>query len=425
MPERLLTSTFLYEYLLFLFLFCFTLPKRRAFPLRYAACTAVLLILYWLELLLLPGTYLFSTLGVLSMLALSAGMLRLCYQICPWQGLFAVSAAFGAQCIFFSIYIMFRLSFTDNAVPIRERAVYYAIAAVVLVPLIWFAAARRVDFRRGRRVSSSVLALLLALELLLDTVFKFSMLSNADSSGGEFFVWKGFSVLCNVLILIIQIALLDWAQAKEEKRNLELLLHQQQKQFQTSQASVDLIQMKYHDLKKMLAELRRYPVSAAELDSMEAEIDGGILVETGNEALSVILTEKKIQCMRAGIRFTCIADMSGFSIDFIDLYSLFANLLDNAIEAASHVPDPEKRVVSIVIRAKKNFLTVHCENYYTGEIRLQDGLPVSRKGDSEFHGFGLRSARETVQKYNGSLDVSFTEDLFCVNALISGKPNVL
>lgn len=424
MPERLLTSTFLYEYLLFLFLFCRTLPRRQAFPARYAVCTAAMLALYWMELLLLPNTYLFSTLGMLAMLAISSGMLRLCYQIRLWQGLFAVSAAFGAQCIFFSLYIMFRLSFTENAIPIRERAVYYAIAAVVLVPLIWFAAIRRVDFRRARRVSPSVLALLLALNLLLDTVFKFSMLNSA-SSDWIFFVWKGFSVLCNVLILFIQIALLDWARAKEENRQLALLLHQQRKQFETSRASVELIQMKYHDLKKMLEDLRRCRVSEKELAAMEAEIDTGVLVQTGNEALSILLTEKKIQCMRGGIRFTCVADAAGFSMDLLDLYALFANLLDNAIEAASRVPDPGKRVVSIVIKVKGSFLSVHCENYYTGVIRLEDGLPLSSKEDSEFHGFGLRSAREIVRKYDGSLDVSFTEDLFCVNALISGKQNVL
>lgn len=59
------------------------------------------------------------------------------------------------------------------------------------------------------------------------------------------------------------------------------------------------------------------------------------LVHTGNDALDAILSEKGLACEQGGIAFRCMAD--GAAVGFMaptDIYSLFGNALDNAIEAS-------------------------------------------------------------------------------------------
>lgn len=47
------------------------------------------------------------------------------------------------------------------------------------------------------------------------------------------------------------------------------------------------------------------------------------------------------------------------------------------------------------------------------KIRLK-----SDKEESASHGFGLSNVREMVEKYNGTLDISYTVDSFTVTVLI-------
>ena len=79
--------------------------------------------------------------------------------------------------------------------------------------------------------------------------------------------------------------------------------------------------------------------------SLNREIEPFILdVRTGNGVLDVLLTEKRRQCLGAGIRPTFFVDGSrlGFINDF-DLCTLIGNAADNAIEATSQLPLGEAR----------------------------------------------------------------------------------
>ncbi|WP_417853780.1 GHKL domain-containing protein, partial [[Clostridium] scindens] len=40
------------------------------------------------------------------------------------------------------------------------------------------------------------------------------------------------------------------------------------------------------------------------------------------------------------------------------------------------------------------------------------------KKDAKSHGLGIRNIREIIDRYNGTLDISYTEDTFTVTMLI-------
>ena len=136
-------------------------------------------------------------------------------------------------------------------------------------------------------------------------------------------------------------------------------------------------------------------------------------VKTGNEALDTILTEKSLQCNANGIRITCMAD--GASLAFMresDIYTLFGNAVDNAIEAVMKLRDPEKRVIGLKVKKSGGFVLVHIYNYYAGELRMKDGRPVTSKEDRGEHGFGVRSMQQITERYGGSLKIEPQEDVF-------------
>jgi sensor histidine kinase YesM len=50
-------------------------------------------------------------------------------------------------------------------------------------------------------------------------------------------------------------------------------------------------------------------------------------------------------------------------------------------------------------------------NSFNGKILKEDNIIKSSK-DQPFHGIGLSSVSETVKKYNGNLDIKYTDDKF-------------
>ena len=175
---------------------------------------------------------------------------------------------------------------------------------------------------------------------------------------------------------------------------------------------MEQVNVKCHDLKHQMARLRG-KLDEETLAGLSAAVSAfDSVFHTGNETLDIILNEKNDDCIRRGIRFTCMGDGSAFAhIKPADLYSLFGNALDNAIEAVDRLEDAEKRAVNLRL-ASENGAELDLMNYFSGKLTLREGLPVTTKKDSVYHGFGVRSMQLTVQNYGGEMRFSSQEDVF-------------
>jgi sensor histidine kinase regulating citrate/malate metabolism len=79
----------------------------------------------------------------------------------------------------------------------------------------------------------------------------------------------------------------------------------------------------------------------------------------------------------------------------------------------------EKRLIQVALYGQNNFIMILFENYHENEIILQEGeLPASMKENREYHGFGLKSIRYTVEKYHGSMTVRAEDGWFKLRILI-------
>jgi sensor histidine kinase regulating citrate/malate metabolism len=115
--------------------------------------------------------------------------------------------------------------------------------------------------------------------------------------------------------------------------------------------------------------------------------------------------------------------VDGAKLDFIeagDLYCLFGNLTDNALEAVAKIANKEKRIINIIVKMVDNMLIIQEENYYDGNINFDDdGLPITSKEDKDYHGFGIQSIKLLVEKYHGVLTTFVNDDVFHLNILFN------
>lgn len=98
-----------------------------------------------------------------------------------------------------------------------------------------------------------------------------------------------------------------------------------------------------------------------------------------------------------------------------DIYILFGNMLDNALEAVLKLPEKDKQNITLTVIRQGCYVKVHCENYVNQLPELQDGLPMTSKADKQIHGFGVKSIRLLAEKYAGMISIMPTEDTFSID----------
>lgn len=212
--------------------------------------------------------------------------------------------------------------------------------------------------------------------------------------------------------------------AEKEKASIHAMLKSQYEQYRNYQNSMELVHIKYHDLKHQIAGLRaETDVEKRKewLDAMEKELEAGeLLMKTGNSVLDTILGAKILYARKKDIRITCVAD--GTLLKFMhvtDICTIFGNALDNAVESVVMLEDPKKRLIHVTVSAQRNFVFIQVSNYCEQELKREAGqMPVTTKSDKKNHGFGLKSIRYSVEKYGGSVSVDMQKNWFELKILI-------
>lgn len=107
-------------------------------------------------------------------------------------------------------------------------------------------------------------------------------------------------------------------------------------------------------------------------------------------------------------------------IDDISLCTLFANALDNAIEACQKIADVKKRKLSLKARYSENgYFSFEISNSKISPVKEKHGVFMTDKDNRKIHGLGIASMKEIVEKYKGTIDIQYTEDNFTVVVLIA------
>ena len=226
-----------------------------------------------------------------------------------------------------------------------------------------------------------------------------------------------------ITLLYLQSALFKKSSMRKELETIQLLWHQQKGQYQLSKETIELINHKCHDLKHQVQAIRAVK-DEKERETYLEKIEKSVqiysaIVRTGNEILDTILTEKSLICENRGIHINCVADGSLLAfMNPVDLYTLFGNALDNAIEAVRKLESKEKRVIDIMLYERQSFLMLQIVNPMCGEVKFEDGLPLTTKAKNGYHGYGMKSMLHTIQKYEGHLTTEVKNGCFYFNVML-------
>lgn len=144
------------------------------------------------------------------------------------------------------------------------------------------------------------------------------------------------------------------------------------------------------------------------------------LCNSGNDIIDAVINCSATEAARIDVDFQYEVALSSelSQISPIDLCAVLGNQVENALDACKKIPNSQHRFIQVSIRQNKNFVVIQVTNSASRNPFTTDGKLITDKENPEFHGLGLKSIQDTVDKYNGYLTNSYENHRFQSEALL-------
>lgn len=413
--------TYITELLMAELIFLYSFPKRKGFVPRYLGAVLVNEF-FWAYFnysdFPVHNSFLYFLVMLAKITMTVVGML-LCFKGSAWAIVSACVGGVALQHIGYQISLLVALL---PFVPAWNEYLEFASCIILYVGAFFWIGKSMKRNKYYENYDKRMIVVSVVIVLICIGIFRFRRSSGAINLPAQI----GFSlyaIMCNALALFIQFFWYRFALLKSDYLVLQRIREEEQKQYENSKANIELLNIKCHDLKHKLSSLET-SLPRDEVDSMRKIVDAyDNTYKTGLDVLDVILNEKNIRCMSKGISLTCMGDGKALSfMNTMDLYSLFGNMLENAIEATERIVDPAKKVVSVVIEKKEDYVFINTVNYTEEKPLFEDGLPkTTKKGEWGYHGYGLKSIKHIAEKYQGGIAVGLEDGVFALNIYLLSK----
>ena len=164
----------------------------------------------------------------------------------------------------------------------------------------------------------------------------------------------------------------------------------------------------YHDIKHHLRALERLLQNGDQrealsyIESVQEPLQCKMIpVHTGVDIVDTVIYEAKEKAEQRNILLVVETPIlpSGLKLEDREFCVLFANLLNNALEAA-------KEQIRLNIAITAGFLVIEMQNDYKEKPVVKNNHFVSeREQDSLAHGWGMKIIEQIVEKYQGELSI--------------------
>lgn len=306
-----------------------------------------------------------------------------------------------------------------------QSFVAWLLSYVCVYLLVWLVFGKSIRLAKETAALNSKTTIVLSAVIVFVALIARSIGSSYHSESPLLFILLSLcDIACCVLVLYIQFLLTKEMLGRKEK---EAILHMQElrlAQYEMTKEHIEIINLKCHDLKHQLLALRKSgEIDRDYLDQLADSVNiYDSMIKTGNASLDVVITDKNLYCKQNDVKMTVMAD--GEKLSFLsdsEIYSLFGNALDNAIEYVVKLP-PEKRIVKLSVSAQGNMVAVSVRNYFEGELKLtESGLPQTTKEKSGYHGYGIRSIQKIAERHGGLFSVKAENNQFVLGILFPAK----
>lgn len=242
-------------------------------------------------------------------------------------------------------------------------------------------------------------------------------------------------IICDVvLIFILNIYLFSLLSKVSENAEIKgkLALYDQAsdlqyRYYQEMEQKLEDSRKTVHDMKNHLQAMERlYQTGEAEKGRQYGDDLRQLLNSfsqdyyTDNRVLNIVINDKAERGKMSGVPVACALNQIDLSfMKEMDITTIFANLLDNAIEAACEAREPWTKLKADNVR---DFIVISVENSTKNSPVLNESrLNSSKEGHQ---GYGLENVKRALEKYNGHLRIETGENTFKVSLFIPVQTEV-
>jgi hypothetical protein len=232
-------------------------------------------------------------------------------------------------------------------------------------------------------------------------------------------------LLINVTIFLLYDIISKTQQELYEKRVLEqqnIAYNNQIKLWKDNQKATQTLK---HDMKNHLIELKTTLANGdyQKLDKYISTMMSSLevreeYVKSGNVSVDSILNYKlkEIKSLTDNVTYS-ITIPSDIFVSAFDLNIILGNLLDNSIEALVKCNNSD-RAFNFQMEYAQGIIKISVENSYEGQVHQQNNTFKTTKSDSNLHGIGIESVKNTIAKYNGIIQFDTDGAIFKVKILL-------
>lgn len=236
---------------------------------------------------------------------------------------------------------------------------------------------------------------------------------------------------CGVAVMVVVILIMLYQNikaAQKEKLANQLL----SSQMDNLKRHIEQVENLYQDIRSMKHDMTNHILTLERLyagnETKEAKdyvqdlkatlIEAVGEIKSGNPVTDVILREWKNEAEKRNICFRCDFHYpTDSNINAFDVSVILNNALQNAVENAG---GNGMLHISILSYRKNNAFMIEISNSFAGNLRwdTENGLPVTSKGKTDSHGYGLNNIRKIAGKYFGDIDFAIKNGEFILSIML-------
>lgn len=351
-------------------------------------------------------------------------------RVC-WKPMLAILGYEFVAAVKYIILLLFFNYDNDNVNDPLELVVELVLHVAVLLLLVFLL--QRFAKRRDLPIAVTRMGAVLYLLIVATVVVFMVSISLLGSVYSEEDQARFAFTLLNIPLFAATVtyAALSVSKSRQQEKAYKEQLNQQIRHYEMMEKMNEDLREFRHDLPKMLRPFEAYAAGddSAEAKRIAQKLSGfasghGTRYNTGNYRLDTVLFCQQQIAQQDGItiNYTFGSVFPAEGIDPDDLYVIFPNALDNAIEACRKVGRPCE--ITITSRIRENEVLVTIRNPVAEKVTVRGGVPQTDKKDKKLHGYGYRSMRKAAAKYgDDNMDFKLENGTFTLRFNLTFKQN--
>ena len=211
---------------------------------------------------------------------------------------------------------------------------------------------------------------------------------------------------------------------KEKKQIIEKYLNEQQGHYEYLERREIETKKFRHDLRnhmQMLSNMAKdhqYDKFDRYLEKIDIKIESfGNIITVQNGIVDAIINQYYSKALQNNVKMEVKGRFpEDCAIDAYDLCTMFSNVLSNALEAAT---ETEEKIITVDCRYTDKNIIVVVKNSFNNVGQFGNGQMITHKEDVDYHGYGLENIKDSIEKYNGVLDIDIKNDMFILTLLFN------